>query len=202
MALELSAHCYADGCGTENMDTPLSNTSWFSDQLSLQNAPATGYLEMDYLLEGSWESLANGSGRTDQVMYLILNVNAQNYNLAIHGARADPWGQADSSGFFFQRNSVRVPYNSPLLGITLRMDATARCESGSNGDCTASMMFGNTGQVGNFRILDSAGNPVPGATILAESGHDYTQEIQAVPEPAVLSLTGLGLTLLCVLRRR
>ncbi|MBL8176608.1 MAG: PEP-CTERM sorting domain-containing protein [Bryobacterales bacterium] len=204
VAIELSAHCYAAGCGTNYLDTPLSNASWFVDALTLLNAPAAGYLAIDYRMEGTWESVANGPGWTDQAMWLNLNLNGQNYSLGTHSALANSFGQPDTSGTFFNENTLWVPYSSTSIGITMRMDAWARCETGPNGDCKARMMFGNTGSVGGFRVLDAAGNPVTGATVTSQSGHDYMAPLDSasVPEPGGLAPLAIGLTLAVTAQRR
>lgn len=204
VAIELSAHCYADGCGQHYLDTPLGNTSWFSEQLTLLNAPAAGYLAIDYRMEGTWQSEANGPGWSDQGMWLNLYVGSQNYSLGIHSAAANAFGQPDTSGTFYSANTLLVPYNSSIVHITMRMDAWARCDTGPNGDCRARMMFRNTGSVGGFRVLDEAGNPVAGATINSQSGHDYMAALDAesVPEPGGLVQLGIGLTLAITMRRR
>jgi hypothetical protein len=99
---------------------------------------------------------------------------------------------------------VLVPFNSPSVGFSTTLSAWARCDSGSNGDCTANLFFGNTGRLGGLRVFDSAMNLVPNATILSESGHDYTQSVDTnpVPEPAGLGAAGLAFVILARARRR
>jgi hypothetical protein len=47
-------------------------------------------------------------------------------------------------------------------------------------------------RITGIEVLDAAGNPVPGFSLSAESGHDYLAADETVPEPATWGLFGLA----------
>ena len=106
---------------------------------------------------------------------------------------------------------IRVPFEpsgyNPATGLYsytpvwfyMDLSASVVCAtSASGGDtagCSAASNYQDTLQITKITVLDSNGNPVPGATVTAASGYNYNGTSET-PEPASMWLLMAGCALL------
>lgn len=92
-------------------------------------------------------------------------------------------------------------YSPVWFYIDLTVDGD--CSVGATGEdtaiCAADSNFQDTLRVTGLEALDSSGNPIPGATLVAASGYNYNGPA-GVPEPATLVLLATALALGALVR--
>ena len=101
---------------------------------------------------------------------------------------------------FGARGYVDVPLNASF-GPSFLLIVSMKASVSTNTDNTfADSNFGNTVLIGNARIVDQNGIPIPTASFTSESGYDYITPPPPIPEPATFAIVSLAAT--CVLSRR
>jgi hypothetical protein len=186
----------------------------FVDTITITNAPASGFLVFNWLIDGSvsWSCTPSGDetesacGALDASARADLTVEGTDYILGIAAAGAGP----GAGGLVLGPLSTPIPFTSiggtasvPVTGL---LDTRSQCGAFAsvNGAlfCSSLADLSDTAIVSGIQVLAADGSIVAGAGITAASGTDYNDlspTPAAVPEPASLVLVGSGL--LTLMRR-
>jgi len=99
--------------------------------------------------------------------------------------------------------TVLLPFSSSGFSLNTSLQTAGRCVFAYAG-CDFTADFNDTALLGGAVIYDANGNVVQGATIVSQSGYDYTQPIpvSAVPEPATFGMTAIALAALAIRLRK
>ena len=181
--------------------------STFDDQLIISNFIGDGYVELDFIVNGSaavsateWAQALTGFdirvnginwGRND-----LLSSGTYGYDIYI-----DPSGY-DVPSFLgtTQSASLAFPGGSPVgLSVSLRLGASAYLNPRPSSE-SASAQGEFSLEVTGLRIRDSLGNLASGYTVSSASGKDY---VTPVPEPSIygMMIVGFALILLVIARQ-
>jgi hypothetical protein len=93
--------------------------------------------------------------------------------------------------------TVLLPFGPDGFALNADLLVGGRCVNAYDG-CAYSADFLDPALIGGAVIYDSNGNVVQGATIVSQSGYDYTQAMPSstTPEPATFGMIAFGLAAL------
>lgn len=175
----------------------------YSDTLVINGGTGQGTAVFPWRVDGiaTVEGVPGAAGATFVMGCQLIPVGS------ITGGVGCATGGADifsSSTTYDEVWNLTVPFT---FGVSYVLNMNAGGSAGVgviNGSASVIADFSRTGTLGAARVFDSFGNPVPGATITAESGLDYfnPQVSAEVPEPGSYSLLLCGIVALYVGRRQ
>jgi hypothetical protein len=105
---------------------------------------------------------------------------------------------------YFATGTVLLPFGSGGFALHEDLEIDGRCVDAYSG-CSYSADLLDPAMVGGAVIYDSNGDVVQGATVVSQSGFDYTQALpsSAIPEPGTFGMVVVGaFAALALLQRR
>jgi hypothetical protein len=167
-----------------------------SDSLTVVNGDGTGNLLANFLITG--HGSASTSSSNDSRLVAVTDVNALAIS-QLHLTISD-----DGTAEFPSMWQVAIPYSMDLASLLLHVSTLSVTQFGCGtviddvgATCAASTIgaFGNTFLLTHIQVYDNAGQLIPDAYVVGDSGLRYNNTAAPeVPEPAsiALMLTGFG----------
>ncbi len=198
VSFNAQAACNGAGCGQQAV------TGWLqigsSDVLHVTNAPASGRIQFSYSLSGggSVQSPANGSSfLIDDELWLALAIRDTCGPSSCQQSSYSQLLGTDMRATIPASGTVSMPYSNSTLSFFFAFEATFSCYGDASGPCQLGFNLAPA-TLSNARVVDSSGNPIAGAQLVADSGFNYA----AVPEPASLGFVVLGIASIAAFRFR
>jgi hypothetical protein len=180
-----------------------------TDEITLGGGPASGFLSLDVLMEGSTllDVLSTGGyDEADARFFLDYDIGTTRMlSIRDDADLLRPFDEVTVRSEISRIGRVLIPFNGTSLQVLQTIIGSYRCGAGRLEICQEAGNFGDTFQLGGAVVLDSAGNAVNGVSITSSTGYDYTQALTltSVPEPTTWRIMGATLgVLLLHLRRR
>ena len=189
-------------CGSESSDGQMM---LFSEDGLRVPGVSSGYILLQVRVNGSVSLVSDPRYSNTAETYYILRSGGGTVFSADASCRNNSSGNCGSgtSG----TKDVYIKFVGSAASLLQELAFGFSCEAGGGPDCREKGLFLDSADVGGAVVLDQFFQIVPGATIVSDSGYDYSTPLPAeIPEPGtagllVLSVSFLILVLLKQLNR-